>query len=386
MTKLKMGMIGGGIDSFIGSVHRMAAAMDGYIEPVCGALSSTPERSRKSGEQLGLPPDRIYGDFIEMIKKESQLPEEKRMDIVSIATPNYMHYQPARLALDHGFHVICDKPMTMTLNEARKLAIKTEETGLVFALTHNYTGYPMVKQAKHMVRTGELGKIRKIAVEYFQGWLNTKLEDTDHKQASWRADPKRSGKVLTMGDIGTHAENLAEYITGLKIESLCADLTSHIKGRILDDDGSMLIRYEGGATGTLLASQVATGEENNLKINIYGDKGGLEWRQMSPNTLVIKWANKPTEILRTATQFTGFGKASQLASRIPAGHPEGFIEAFANIYKNFALTILSRKEGKDPDPEWLDFPNVHDGVRGMAFLETVVESSQSEQKWVQMKK
>lgn len=385
MTKLKMGMIGGGIDSFIGSVHRMAAAMDGHIEFVCGALSSTPERSRKSGEQLGLPPERIYGDFIEMIEKESLLPEEDRMDIVSITTPNFMHYQPARMALDHGFHVICDKPMTMTLNEARKLAKKTEETGLVFALTHNYTGYPMVKQAKHMVRTGELGKIRMIAVEYFQGWLNIKLEDTDHKQASWRADPKRSGKVLTMGDIGTHAENLAEYITGLKIESLCANLTTHIKGRILDDDGSMLIRYEGGATGTLLASQMATGEENNLKIRIYGEKGGLEWEQVSPNTLIVKWANKPTEILRTATQFAGFGKASQLASRLPAGHPEGFIEAFANIYKNFALTILSRKEGKDPDPEWLDFPNVHDGVRGMAFLETVVESSRSEQKWIRMK-
>jgi len=372
MTKLKMGMIGGGIDSFIGSVHRMAAAMDGYIELVCGALSSTPERSRKSGEQLGLPPDRIYGDFIEMIEKESRLPEEERMDIVSITTPNYMHYQPARLALDRGFHVICDKPITMTLEEAIDLKNHVGLTGLEFALTHNYTGYPMVKQARHMVRSGELGKIRKIAVEYFQGWLNTKLEDTNHKQASWRADPKRSGKVLTMGDIGTHAENLAEYITGLKIDSLCADLTSHIEGRILDDDGSMLIRYEGGATGTLLASQVATGEENNLRIKVYGDKGGLEWRQMSPNTLVIKWANKPTEILRTATSFAGFGKTSQLASRIPAGHPEGFIEAFANIYKNFALTILSRKEGKDPDPEWLDFP--------------VVESSQSEQKWVQMKK
>lgn len=384
MTKLKMGMIGGGIDSFIGIVHRMAAVMDGHIELVCGAFSSTPERSRISGEQLGLPPERIYGDFREMIEKESRLPEEERMDIVSIVTPNYLHYEPAQISLEHGFHVICDKPMTMTLDEARKLAKKTEETGLVFALTHNYTGYPMVKQARHMVRSGALGKIRKVAIEYFQGWLNTKLEDTGHKQASWRADPKRSGKVLTMGDIGTHAENLAEYITGLKIESLCADLTSHVKGRILDDDGSMLIRYEGGATGTLLASQVATGEENNLRIKVYGDKGGLEWRQMSPNTLIVKWADRPTETLRTATPFAGFGKASQLASRIPAGHPEGFIEAFANIYKNFALTVLSKKEGKDPDPEWLDFPNVHDGVRGMAFIETVVESSQSEQKWIRM--
>ncbi len=386
MTKLKMGMVGGGIDSFIGSVHRMAAAMDRHIELVCGALSSTPERSRKSGEQLGLPPDRIYGDFIEMIEKESRLPEEERMDIVSITTPNYMHYQPARMALDHGFHVICDKPMTMTLEEALDLKDNVGSTGLEFALTHNYTGYPMVKQAKHMVRTGELGKIRMIAVEYLQGWLNTKVEDMGNKQANWRADPKRSGRVLAMGDVGTHAENLAEYITGLKIESLCANLTSHVEGRILDDDGSMLIRYEGGATGTLLASQMATGEENNLKIRVYGEKGGLEWEQISPNTLIVKWANKPTEILRTATSFAGFGKASQLASRLPAGHPEGFIEAFANIYKNFALTILSRKEGKDPDPEWLDFPNVHDGVRGMAFLETVVESSQSEQKWIRMKK
>ena len=381
-----MGMVGGGIDSFIGSVHRMAAAMDGHIELVCGALSSTPERSRKSGEQLGLPQKRIYSDFVEMIEKESRLPEDEKMDIVSITTPNYKHYQPARLALNHGFHVICDKPMTMTLKEALDLENHVGSTGLEFALTHNYTGYPMVKQAKHMVQTGKLGKIRKVAVEYFQGWLNTKVENSGNKQAIWRTDPKRSGKVLTMGDIGTHAENLAEYITGLKIESLCADLTSHIAGRVLDDDGSMLIRYKGGATGTLLASQIATGEENNLRIKVYGDKGGLEWKQMEPNTLIIKWANKPVEILRTGTPFPGFGKGSQLAARIPQGHPEGFIEAFANIYKNFALTILSKKEGKKPDPEWLDFPNVHDGVRGMAFLETVVESSQSNQKWIKMKR
>ncbi len=385
MRKLKMGMVGGGIDSFIGAVHRMAAVMDGHIEMVCGALSSTPERSQKSGKLLGLDPSRIYNDYEEMILKEKALPDGKRMDFVCIVTPNNLHFGPAKFALENGFHVMSDKPMTYNLNEAIELVHLVEKSGLVFGLTHNYTGYPMVKQARVMVRNGELGNIRKIAVEYFQGWLATKLEDTDHKQAGWRTDPKRSGAANCMGDIGTHAENLAEYITGLKIESLCADLTSFVSGRTLEDDGNVLLRFEGVAKGTLLATQVAVGEENGLKIRIYGEKGGLEWAQQEPNSLRINWLDKPYEVLRTGTNFDRFAPTAVSGSRLPAGHPEGFIEAFANLYKNFALTVKAKIEGRDPDPEHLDFPTVYDGARGMAFIETVVESSNSPEKWVKMK-
>jgi len=306
MKKIRMGMVGGGMDSFIGAVHRMAATMDGHIELVCGALSSTPERSQKSGEQLGLPDSRIYESYHEMIENEQELPLDECMEFVCIVTPNNLHFEPAKLALENGFHVMSDKPMTFNLEEAIELVKLVEKTGLVFGLTHNYTGYPMVKQARALVRNGELGKIRKIAVEYFQGWLATKLEDTDHKQAGWRTDPKQSGAANCMGDIGTHAENLAEYITGLKIDSLCADLTSFIPGRTLEDDGNVLLRFEGGARGTLLATQVAIGEENGLKIRIYGEKGGLEWAQQEPNSLKINWLDKPFEVMRTGTNFSGF--------------------------------------------------------------------------------
>jgi len=385
MRKLKMGMVGGGIDSFIGAVHRMAAVMDGHIEMVCGALSSTPERSQKSGELLGMDPSRIYYNYEEMIRKEEALPDGERMDFVCIVTPNNLHFGPAKLALENGFHVMSDKPMTYNLKEAIELVHLVEKTGLVFGLTHNYTGYPMVKQARAMVRNGELGTIRKIAVEYFQGWLATKLEDTDHKQAGWRTDPKQSGAANCMGDIGTHAENLAEYITGLKIESLCADLTSFVGGRTLEDDGNVLLRFESGAKGTLLATQVAVGEENGLKIRIYGEKGGLEWAQQEPNSLRINWLDKPYEVMRTGTNFNRFTPAAVSASRLPSGHPEGFIEAFANLYKNFALTLKAKMEGRKPDPENLDFPTVSDGARGMAFIETVVESSRSPEKWVKLK-
>jgi len=385
MRKLKMGMVGGGIDSFIGAVHRMAAVMDGHIELVCGALSSTPERSQKSGSLLGLDPSRIYNDYEEMIHKEKALPDGERMDFVCIVTPNNLHFGPAKLALENGFHVMSDKPMTYNLKEAIELVRLVEKTGLVFGLTHNYTGYPMVKQARAMVRNGELGKIRKIAVEYFQGWLATKLEDTDHKQAGWRTDPEQSGAANCMGDIGTHAENLAEYITGLRIESLCADLTSFVSGRTLEDDGNVLLRFEGGARGTLLATQVAIGEENGLKIRIYGEKGGLEWAQQEPNSLRLNWLDKPFEVMRTATNFKGFSSSTISASRLPAGHPEGFIEAFANLYKNFALTLKAKMDGREPHPEHLDFPTVYDGARGMSFIETVVESSRSPEKWVRFK-
>ena len=381
--KLKMGMIGGGIDAFIGVVHRMAAALDGESDLVCGAFSSTPERSKKTGEALYLPPDRVYGTYEEMITREKELPEGERMDFVSIVTPNYLHFPPARMALENGFPVICDKPMTFSLDEAKQLEALVEKTGLLFGLTHNYTGYPLVKEARDMVRSGKLGKIRKIVVEYPQGWLATKLEDTGQKQAEWRADPKRSGIANCMGDIGTHAENLSEYITGLKITELCSDLTTFVEGRLLDDDGNVLLRFDNGARGILYASQISVGEENGLKIRVYGEKGGLEWVQLEPNTLIAKWMDRPAEIIRTGGGY--LSNQSLINTRLPMGHPEGFIEAFANIYRNFILTLKSILNGKEPEQKYLDFPSVRDGVRGMAFIETVVEASKSDTKWTKFK-
>lgn len=373
-------MVGGGIGAFIGGVHRMAAALDGEIELVCGAFSSDPEKSKSSGAALGLPPERCYGTFREMIGREKRLRPDKRMQIVSIVTPNHVHFPPAKMALENGFHVICDKPLAFNLKEAVVLEKLVEKTGLLFALTHNYTGYPMVKQARQMIRHGELGKIRKIVVEYPQGWLSTDIESSGQKQASWRTDPKRSGIAGAMGDIGTHAENLAEYVTGLKITELCADISIFVPGRQLDDDGNVLLHFEKGAKGILHASQICAGEENNLNIRVYGEKGGLEWRQMEPNTLVVKWLDKPTQYYRT-----GVGELYSEArahTRIPAGHPEGYLEAFANIYRNFALCVSARLEGKNPDPLYTDFPTVHDGVRGMRFIERVIASGKSKQKWV----
>lgn len=377
--KLRMGMVGGGIGAFIGGVHRMAANLDGEIELVCGAFSSDPAKSKASGEALYLPSDRVYGSFQEMIEKEKQLPENKRMQFVSIVTPNHMHFAPAKLALENGFHVVCDKPLCLNMEEAYELQRIVEQTGLLFALTHNYTGYPMVKQARHMIQQGQLGALRKIVVEYPQGWLSTKIEDADQKQAAWRTDPQRSGIAGAMGDIGTHAENLAEYITGLKITQLCADLSTFVSGRRLDDDGNVLLHFENGAKGILHASQISAGEENNLNIRIYGEKAGLEWRQMEPNTLIVKWLEAPTQILRT-----GVGplcRSAQAHTRIPSGHPEGYLEAFANIYRNFAFCLRARLEGKAPDPVYQDFPSIHDGVRGMIFIQKVVESSASSHKW-----
>ena len=377
--KLRMGMIGGGLGAFIGAVHRMATALDGEIELACGAFSSSPEKSKASGAALYLPPERVYGNFEEMIKAEKQRPEGDRMDFVAIATPNHMHFPPAKMALQHGFHVVCDKPLSFNLAEAKELAQIVEETGLLFALTHNYTGYPMVKQARAMVQNGELGKIRKVIVAYPQGWLSTALEASSQKQASWRTDPQKSGAAGAMGDIGTHAENLAEYITGLKITALCADLHTFVPDRQLDDDGSILLRFDNGARGLLYATQIAAGEENALYIRVYGEKGGLEWHQMEPNSLITRWLDRPTEILRT-----GVGElypAAQAAARIPAGHPEGYLEAFANIYKNFAHCLRARLAGEEPEAVYQDFPTVQDGVRGMQFIERVVQSSSSNEKW-----
>ncbi len=375
-------MIGGGLDAFIGAIHRMAVGIDGMIELSCGALSAHPETAIASGKQLLLPPDRIYTDFRVMIEREAQLPEGERMDFVTIVTPNFVHFDPAMMALEHGFHVVVEKPMTFTLEEAKQLEQKAREKNLLLCLTHTYSGYPMVKQARAMFREGVFGKIRKVWVEYPQGWLSKLSEREGNAQAAWRTDPGKSGKAGCMGDIGTHAAHLAEYISGLQITHLCADLQIMVPGRALDDDGNVLLRFNNGATGVLMASQVAAGEENALKIRVYGEKGGIEWAQQEPNTLIVKWLDQPTQLLRAGGNFGD--RLSSFAvknCRTPAGHPEGYLEAFANIYKNFALTLTARLTGTEPSAEAMDFPTASDGVRGMAFIDHVVASSSSEQKW-----
>jgi predicted dehydrogenase len=377
-----MGMVGGGQGAFIGAVHRMAAALDGQVELVAGAFSSDAARSKASGAALYLAPERCYGSYAEMFCAEAKLPADQRIDFVSIVTPNFLHFPVAKAALEHGFHVMCDKPMTFNLAEANELAAIVKKSGLLFGLTHNYTGYPMVKEARELVRTGKLGKIRKVVAEYPQGWLSAKLEESGQKQADWRTDPKRAGASCCMGDIGTHAENLAEYVTGLKIDSLCADLTTFVEGRPLDDDGNVLLRFDNGAKGILHASQISVGEENGLTLRVYGEKGGLIWRQEEPNSLVVLHPDKPREVYRV-----GVGPQSartQAATRLPAGHPEGFLEAFANLYRNFAAVIRAKLDGT-PAPAFADdFPGVEDGVRGMAFIEAVVASAKAGATWTKL--
>ncbi|WP_348824787.1 Gfo/Idh/MocA family protein [Flavobacterium aestuarii] len=383
MRKLKMGMIGGGKNAFIGAVHRIAANMDGLIELHCGAFSSNPDVSLESGKELGLAGEKCYESYIQMIETEAKLPQNERMDFVSIVTPNHAHFAPAMLALENGFHVVLDKPMTLTLEEARLLEQKVNETGLYLCLTHTYAGYPMVKQARNMVAENHFGNIRKIMVEYPQGWLSTDFENGGNKQAAWRTDPSKSGISGCMGDIGTHAAHLAEYISGLKITQICADINTVVVNRRLDDDGNVLLKFDNGANGILVASQIAAGEENSLKIKVYGEKGGLEWHQMEPNTLIVKWLDSPAQLYRS-----GNGYLSPIAAfntRTPSGHPEGYLEAFGNLYKNFALTLQSKLEGKEPAAEMLDFPTVKDGVRGMAFIENVIASGKSSQKWTEFK-
>ncbi len=375
-------MVGGGIGAFIGAVHRMSANLDGEIELVCGAFSSDPAKSKASGEALYLDPARVYGSYEEMILKEKALPEDQRMDFISIVTPNHVHFGPAKLALENGFHVMCDKPLCFNLEEAYELKKIVENSGLLFGLTHTYTGYPMVKQARAMVKNGELGEIRKVVVEYPQGWLYQKIEDSDQKQAAWRTDPTKSGIAGAMGDIGTHAENLAEYITGLHITELCADISRIVPGRLLDDDGNVLLRFNNGARGVLHASQISVGEENSLKIYVYGEKGGLEWHQMEPNTLLIKWQDKPMQRYRTGVG--ALSPEAQAHTRVPAGHPEGYLEAFANLYRNFAYCIQARLEGKEADEVYKDFPGVDEGVRGMEFIYKVIESGNSDVKWISL--
>ena len=379
--KLRMGMVGGGTDALIGAIHRHAAFLDNQVELVCGCFSVDPEISKASGKLYYLPDDRVYETYQEMFEKEAKLPPEERMDFVSIVTPNFVHFKPAMMALDNGFNVVLDKPITFTLDEALQLKEKLDKTGLTLALTHTYSGYPAVKHGRKMIADGALGKIRKIYVEYPQGWLSTNMEDQGVAQASWRTDPSKSGKAGCMGDIGTHAHQMAEYIAGLKVTELCAELKTYVPNRRLDDDGAALLRFDNGATGVLMASQVAAGEENALKVRVYGEKGGGEWFQHEPNTLIVKWLDQPTQIMRVGATLDSDVAAHN--TRTPGGHPEGYLEAFANIYRNFATTLMARMDGKEPTPEMLDFPGIEDGIRGMQFIDTVVQAGYDHDvKWV----
>ncbi|MDD3108622.1 MAG: Gfo/Idh/MocA family oxidoreductase [Alistipes sp.] len=380
MQRLKMGMIGGGRGAFIGAIHRAAALMDNQIELVCGCFSSKAEVSLASGRDLGLSDDRIYTTYEEMIRRECALDPAQRMDFVSIVTPNQLHFAPAMMALEQGFDVVLDKPMTFSLEEAYQLKAKVEQTGRILALTHTYSGYPMVKEARFRVARGDFGRIRKIYVEYPQGWLSTRVELQAGSNAGWRTDPKRSGKAGAMGDIGTHALQLAEYVASQRCTSLCADLQAVVEGRLLDDDGAALLRFDGGASGVLIATQVAAGEENALNIRVYGEKGGLQWSQMDPNALYLRWPDRPMEVLHTGNGY--MSAVAQINTRTPGGHPEGYIEAFANLYRNFARTVQAKRRGEKV-PDEVDFPTVEDGVRGMQFIETMVRAGyDNDHKWV----
>lgn len=381
--KLRFGMIGGGRGAFIGAVHRIAATMDGSAELVAGAFSSDAQRSKASGKDLFLPPERVYGNYVEMAEAEAARAKAERLDFVVIVTPNHEHFGPAKLFLEKGFNVVCDKPVTFNLAEAKQLKAIVRKTGKVFVLTHNYTGNAMVKEAREWVRRGELGELRKVMVEYPQGWLSTQIEKSGQKQAAWRTDPKRSGAAGCIGDIGTHAENLVRYITGLEIAELCADLTTFVKGRKLDDDGNILVRYQGGAKGILHASQISVGDENNLNIRIYGTKAALEWHQEHPNELIAKFPDRPRQILRRGNGY--LSENAKRVTRIPAGHPEGYLEAFGNIYREAFRAIESEVSGKSL-PKDLDFPTVEDGVQGMLFIETVVKSAKAGARWVKFPK
>ena len=378
--KLRMGMIGGGNDAFIGAIHRLAANMDGKIELVCGALSINKDIAIESGKTLFLATERTYTSYDEMLEKEAALPEDVRMDFVTIVTPNFAHFAPAMMALEKGFHVVIEKPITLSLEEAIALDQKVKETGLVLCLTHTYTGYPMVKEARNLIQSGKIGKVRKVFVEYRQGWLSRLSEREGNAGAAWRTDAKKSGKSGVMGDIGTHAFNLAEYISGLEVAELCANLNVVVENRALDDDGAVLLKFNSGASGVLIATQVAAGEENNLSIRIYGELGGIEWHQQEPNSLLLKWYDKPMETLRAGSGYlSDIGRHN---CRTPGGHPEGYLEAFANIYRNFSLTLAARINGTTVNADVVEFPSVKEGIRGMAFIENVVKSNESSEKWV----
>jgi predicted dehydrogenase len=379
MAKIRVGMVGGGEGAFIGAVHRIAAALDGEIELVCGAFSSDADRSRRSGAALYLSADRIYPDYPTMMAGEAALPQNQRMQFVAIVTPNHIHFPVAEAALRAGFHVLSDKPATLRLDEALQLREMVRDTGLLYGLAHTYTGYPLVKEARARVAAGELGRVRKVVVEYPQGWLADRQEGADNKQAAWRLDPGQAGVSCCMGDIGVHAANLAEYVSGLRITEICADLTAFVDGRALDDDGSILLRFDNGARGVLMASQISVGEENALRIRAYGDKGGLEWAQEEPNTLWLKWPDRPTERLRTGGAYLGSHAAAN--TRTPMGHPEGYLEAFANLYRAFAAQVRVRETGATPDEFAADCPGIAEAIRGMTFIELAVTASDSEVKW-----
>lgn len=400
MRKIRMGMIGGGEGAFIGAIHRIAAAIDGQIELVCGCFSSNSEQSVQFGKTLFLSEQRCYRDYHEMMSAEAALPADQRMDFVAIVTPNFLHFKVAMAAINNGFHVLSDKPATMNVEEAKRLREALSASGLLYALTHTYTGYPMVQEARCRVASGELGKIRRVVVEYHQGWLAQATVPGENKQADWRTDPSRAGISCAMGDIGVHAFNLAETIACQPVTELCADLSSIVSGRELDDDGNVLLRFRDGARGVLMASQIAVGEENALRIRIYGEHKALEWSQEEPNTLWLKSNHHPAQQLRTG--WAGVGEGLDNLTRTPAGHPEGYLEAFANLYCQFANRILEDQnnieddvavvwqpfdsgDGSDgsgsTDSNSADIPGIDEGIRGMAFIETVVAASASEVKW-----
>ena len=372
-------MIGGGPGSFIGAIHRIAANMDGLYQLVCGAFSSNPEKSFETGKDLFLTASRIYDNYELLIMTDMSLPDYERMQVVVIVTPNHVHYHPAKLALENGFHVIIDKPITLTSAEAVSLKKIAEQNGLQLCLTHTYTGYPMVKEARQIIRAGRLGKVRKVYVEYPQGWLSKFIEADNQKQAAWRTDPQKSGIAGCMGDIGTHAFNLSEYVTDLHVTKVCADINIVVEGRKLDDDGAVLLKFNNGASGVLMATQIATGEENNLKIRVFGENGSLQWQQKDNNSLIVKWPDKPCEILRAGSSY--LSEIALFNCRTPAGHPEGYLEAFANHYRNFAIHLNCILDGK-PKPDYIEYPTAQEGIRGMLFIEKVIESSNSEKKWI----
>jgi predicted dehydrogenase len=374
-------MVGGGRDAFIGGVHRMAMRLDGKIELIAGAFSSNPQKAKLSGEDLLLDPERVYADYRTMATAEARLPAGERIDFVSVVTPNRTHVPVAKAFLEAGFNVVCDKPLAFNLEEARALRDAVRTTGKVFALTHNYTGYPMVKQARELVRSGELGEILKVVAEYPQGWLIKPIDEEGQKQASWRTDPQQAGASGCIGDIGTHAENLGRYITGLQIDELCAEFTSFVKGRQLEDDANLLIRYKGGAKGVLSASQISVGEENDLSIRVYGAKAALEWHQEDPNELIVKYADKPRRTYRRGNEYVS--DIAKRFTRLPSGHPEAFIEAFANIYVEAARAIEAEVNGQGI-PHDCDFPTIDDGVEGMAFIATAVQSAKAGGVWTRM--
>ncbi len=380
--KIKAGLLGGGEGSFIGRVHYNGAMLDGYYDLVCGTFSSDPEKSARSAKTYHVPAERSYNTWEKMLETEASLPRDQRMEVVMITTPNHLHFPQAMMALDYGFHVICDKPVTISLQQALELEKKIQETGLIFVLTHTYTGYPLVKEAAELVRSGKLGEIRKVVADYPQGWLTTPIEQEGQKQASWRTNPEFSGPGGCLGDIGIHAENLAGYITGFEIEELCAEITSFVSGRQLDDDVSVLLRYKGGAKGVLMASQISVGEENDMSIRIYGEKGGLEWHHADPNTLLLKMHEEPVQIIRAGANYNYLSEKAKWNTRVPGGHPEGYIEAFANIYKNAAFDINKHKDHTLLIPEFIEYPTIRDGVEGMKFIEKVIESARSDKKWI----